>query len=208
MKVPYLFVRSLEDCLQKQIQPILKNPRSLRVGKQFTNIKLRPREILGSFVVCIVIRFISKQVWTFARDPMGGDGVILCMDPSRMFEGVFLEQVYVPRINEKAPATIKEITTRIALEIKKKHNKGKPYSVNRHLVIFLDIEGSLDYQKVKKIVDRIKNGFDSYWLFAPGHKPYSYLVFLLKASRDQPAAYSLEIKKDFKGWETKRLGRL
>lgn len=60
----------------------------------------------------------------------------------------------------------------------------------------------------KKIVDELKDGFDSYWLFAPWDKQYSYLIFLLKAGMDQPAAYSVEITHDFRGWEVKRLGSL
>jgi len=209
MRVEYLFVRSLEDYLEKQIQPILKNPQSLKLGnKRFTNIKLIPREVLGAFIICAVIRFISEQNWTLARDPMVGDGMVLCMDPSRKGEGAFLEQVYVPRMNEKSPAGIDEIVRRIEIEIKKKHSKGKVYYENRNLVIFLDIKGLLNYQKVKKIIDDLENGFDSYWLFAPYDKLYSYLVFLLKAGRDQPAAYRVEIREDFRGWEVKRLGRL
>ena len=207
MMVEFLFVRSLEDYLEKAIQPILKNPRSLKVGRPFANIKLRPREILGAFVVCVVIRSISEQNWTFARDPMSGDGVVFCMEPSRK-DQVFLEQVYVPRVKEKTPAGIDEIAKRIEIEIKEKYSKGKAYYENRHLVIFLDIEGLLDYQKVKKVVDGLGNGFDSYWLFAPWDKQYSYLVFLLKAGRDQPAAYKIQIREDFKGWDIKRLGRL
>lgn len=208
MKVEYLFVHSLEDYLEKQIQPILKNPHLLKVGRQFINIKLRPREILGAFITCAVIRFISGQNWTLARDPMYGDGVILCMEPSRMTTGVFLEQVYVPMIREETSVGIDEIISRLEIEIKKKHSKGKAYTKNRNLVIFLDMEGLLDYQKVKKIIDNLENGFDSYWLFAPSDKQYSYLVFLLKADRDQPTAYNVKIREDFRGWEVKRLGRL
>lgn len=193
--------------MEKAIQPIIKNPSSLKVGKQFANIKLRPREILGVFIVCVAIRSISGQNWTLARDPMSGDGVVLCTEPSRK-DQVFLEQVYVPRLKEKAPAGVDEIAKRIEIEIKKKYGKGKAYYENTHLVIFLDIEGLLDYQKVKKFVDGLGNGFDSYWLFAPSDKQYSYLVFLLKAGRDQPAAYRVEIREDFRGWEVKRLGRL
>lgn len=207
MKVEFLFVRSLEDYLAKYIQPIIKNYKLLKVGRSFKNIKLRPREVLGAFLVCVVIRFISKQNWTPARDPMGGDGVILCREPNRT-DQAFLEQVYVPRIGEKAPASMDEIEERIESEINRKHNKGKAYFENRHLIIFLDIEGSLNPQKIKGFVNGFSEGFDSYWLFAPWDKKYSYLVFLLKADRDEPSGYSVEIREDFKGWEVKRLGRL
>jgi|GEM_PF-2609774 hypothetical protein len=208
MKVGYLHVKSLEDYLENQIQAILKNPYSLKTGKPFTNIKLRPREVLGAFLICAVIRSISEQNWTIARDPMEGDGVVLCMDKSRFGDGAFLEQVYVPRLSQDLPVSMEEIVKRIEIEIKKKHRNGKPYYENKHLVIFLDIEGQLDYQKVKKIVDDLEEGFDSYWLFASWDKQYSYLVFFLKANRDQPALYNVKINEDFKGWSVERLGRL
>lgn len=212
MKQKIMFVRSLVDYLEKQIQPILKNPSYIKNGRPFTNIKLRPREILGAFLVCILIRHLSNQEWTIARDPEDGDGVIICMDQSRLHEGAFLEQVYVPRVKKENLSTSK-IVNKIQLEVQKKHSKGQNYIKNRHLVIFLDVEGSFDHQKIKSYIDNLKPSFDSYWLFANYKKPgetFNYIMFLLRAEseKDEPSAYSVKLGQDFRSWKIERMGKI
>lgn len=208
MKNKILFVKSLENYLRDVIRPILNNPASLKSGKIYKNIQLRPREVLGVFLVCLAIRYISNQDWTIARDPEYGDGVILCKDPNRQLEGAFLEQVYV-RLRPSG-YSMEEIIKRINMEIQRKVNKGKDYAQNRHLVIFLDVEGLLNHQKVREFVNGIQERFYSYWLFAPySHSGnHNYVIFLLKAERDQPAAYEIKINDDFRGWTIRKIGTL
>lgn len=209
MRQKLIYVKDMMSYLEKRIQKIVKSPVLIRNGRELDKmINILPREELGLFLICSVGRFISNQDWRPASDHEERDGIIVRLSDDRSKLIFATEQVYVPRIKEKSPADIDEIVERIGVEIKKKHSKGKMYYENRHLVIFLDIEGLLDYQKVKKIVDGLENGFDSYWLFAPWERQCSYLVFLLKSSGDQPTAYSVEIMEDFRGVEVKRLGRL
>lgn len=213
MKQEIMYVRSLENYLETQIQPILKNPSYIKNGRPFKNIKLRPREVLGAFLICILIRYLSNQDWTIARDPENGDGVIICMDKNRLYEGAFLEQVYVPRINNEQQIESSEIINKIQLEIQKKHSKGNDYIKHRHLVIFLDIEGGLDHQKIKSYIQGLEPAFDSYWLFANYERPgdaYSFIVFLIRAEfeKDEPAAYSVKIGQDFRSWTINLIGNI
>lgn len=205
MKSQIFFVKSLENYLQGIIQRILRNPESLKSGKNFINMRLRPREVLGAFLICAAIKFISQQNWTIAKDVGCGDGMIFCMDKNRYGDTALLEQVYV-RLRPKG-FSLEEITEEINNQIRKKINKGKEYAKDRHLIIFLDVEGEFEPGRVKSFVNEIQERFDSYWLFAPGDG-LDYFVFLLKAEKDKPAAYKVKIHIDFTGWEVEKLGTI
>lgn len=205
MKSEVFFVKSLEKYLKECIQKIIRFPESLKSGKRFVNIKLTPREILGAFLICLVVRYISQQDWTLARDTQGGDGILWCRDKDRYSEVILLEQVYV-RLRPKGFNAL-EIANKINEQIQKKIKKGKEYAKNRHLIVFLDVEGVLDHKKIKKYVENINERFDSYWLFTPGNN-LDYFVFLLKAANDQSAAYKVVINNDFRSWIVKKIGNL
>lgn len=202
MKSEVFFVKSLEDYLEKVIQVILKRPDSLKSGKRFTNIKLTPREILGAFLICVVVKYISRQDWTLARDIQIGDGIIWCRDKNRYGDVILLEQVYV-RIRPKGSNLI-EIAEKIKNQIQRKVDKGKEYAKNRHLIVFLDVEGEFAPGILRSFINNVHERFESYWLFAPGDG-LDYSVFLLKAEKDNPAMYKVTINNDFRGWRVERL---
>ena len=207
MKSEIFFVKSLENYLENVIQRIIRNPDSLKSGKRFTNIKLTPREILGAFLICVVVKLISNQDWTLARDTENGDGLIVRLKKNGKYSDVIpLEQVYV-RLRSNNGFHKSAIIKNIETQIWKKANKGKEYAKNRHLIIFLDVEGELDITSLKTCVEKINDRFDSYWLFAPGDG-LDYLVFLVKAERDQPAAYRVNIDKSFRQWEVGKIGSI
>lgn len=207
MREETLSVKSLEEYLFGVIRPIIRDPKLLRTGRQFKNIKLRPREILGAFLVCVVARYISNQEWTLARDTEQGDGIIYRKGSD---EGYFLEQVYVYPRAQTALGT-KQISNEIKLQLHKKFKKGKEYAKNRNLVIFLDVNGKIDHQDFKKYLEKVSDYFDSYWLFARNSEDienFKYIVFLLKAPKDEQAAYQVTLNADFRGWAVNRLGRI
>lgn len=205
MKSEVFFIKSLEDYLENVIQAILKQPDSLKSGKRFTNIKLTPREILGAFLICVVVKYISKQDWTLARDIQIGDGIIWCRDKDRYGDVILLEQVYV-RIRPKGSNFI-EIAEKIKNQIQRKIDKGKEYAKNRHLIVFLDVEGEFAPRIVKSFINTVHERFESYWLFAPGDG-LDYSVFLLKAERDNAAVYKVVLDKSFRLWTVEKLGRI
>lgn len=205
MKSEIFFVKSLADYLEKFIQSIIRNPDSLKSGRRFTNIKLMPREILGAFLICVVVKHISRQDWTLARDIEIGDGMVWCRDKNRYGDVILLEQVYV-RIRPKG-STLIEIAEKINNQIQRKIDKGKEYAKNRHLIVFLDVEGEFAPGIVQSFISNVHERFDSYWLFAPG-EGLDYSVFLLKSQRDNLTMYKVTINNDFRGWKVEKLGNI
>lgn len=208
MKTKIFFVKSPQDYLKTVVSRILESPQSLKSGREFKNIKLRPREVLGAFLICAVVRHLSNQDWTIARDPEEGDGMIWCRHPGREDEVALLEQVYI-RLRGRALDS-RQLLNEVNSAVSKKIEKGREYARNRHLIIFLDATGYLDPQKIKKLIDGIEKRFDSYWLFArfSGNTNLDYVTFLLKAETDQPSAYKVTISPDYREWIVTKLGNL
>jgi hypothetical protein len=62
----------------KDMESYIKDPRFLRVGREFTNFPLRPREALANWLMCVVGNHENGNAdLTFTSDPTGGDGILL-----------------------------------------------------------------------------------------------------------------------------------
>ena len=211
MKVKIEYVKDMGEYGYKLIRHIVTNPKEIRVGRNIEGLSLKPREVLGLFILSCVVRSISGKNWRPGLEPYKGDGTIVNLESGdkQGYDAAFIEQVYVYFHNRVGELTSSEIVSEIGKQIKKKSEKGGEYTKNRHLLIFLDVTGGLDYQKVKSYLSGINNRFDSYWLFAKSEKiGHEYYVFCLEASVDQPAAYKLVFSDDFRNYKVELLGRL
>lgn len=202
MKEMVLVVKDLGDYLHTVIKPILETPGSLKSARELKNIGLRPRELVGLFLICVVGRHISKQDWTISSDPDRGDGVIICNDKRREGEGFAVEQVYIPSFSTES------LTEAAISAISEKSSKGKEYGKKRHLVVFCDKHDRLDYTKIKENIAS-NDIFTSYWIVGKySQKDFVYLVITLKATSDPPRAYAVRISRDFRSWGVEELGRV
>lgn len=196
-------VKNLSDYLKIVIQPILKNPIRLRVGRKLKIIGLLPREIVGLFLVCVVGRYIApNEDWTLSSDPDGRDGIIICQSGPREGDGFATEQVYIP------PHTSGDLTQRVLSAIARKSSKGKEYGKERHLIIYCDKHGEIDHQKIKKEIAS-NNIFYSYWLIGKkSPDKWIYFVASPKTISDPVMAYEVTINDDFRSWSVKFLGKI
>jgi len=90
---PVTMFKSLAVAL-KDLEPYIRNGRHLQVGDEFKEFGgLRSRELLGNWLLCVVGNYFSgRDRYTFASDPLGGDGLIvdktteLCLQTEHVFE--------------------------------------------------------------------------------------------------------------------------
>lgn len=195
-------VDDLKTFLRTVIKSILINPKSLDSGEKISKIGLNPREVLGLFIICAVGNYLYKADWTVASDPENYDGVVLSKSGHRAGEGFSTEQVYVPDFESG------DLTDLVLDRISKKSSKGREYGKNRHLIIFCNKSGLLDYQKIKQsIADN--EIFNSFWVIAKhSQNKWNYFVATLKTISDPLMAYEVKILDNFDDWEVKSLGKL
>lgn len=203
MKAEVLTVRpdQLHLFLKTVVQPSLMTSNAMREGREWKHIKLRPREVVGLFLVFAVGQFIDKDnTWTIGADPESQDGVVVCVAGDKEGDAVAVEQVYVPNLEAG------EVSDLVSKRVEDKTLLGYEYAKDRHLVIFCDKSGSLD---LTKIVDFLKNeeSFLSYWVIARVDAPlWDYLVATPKTSGDPQCAYKVKIEDDFSDWNVEVFG--
>ncbi|MFZ3301647.1 MAG: hypothetical protein WA152_02975 [Microgenomates group bacterium] len=189
--------------LKAVVQPSLLTPNAMKSGREWKNIKLRPREAVGLFLVFAVGQFIDPDnTWTIGSDPESQDGVVVCVDGEKKGDAVAVEQVYVPNLE------IGEISDLIKNRIEQKTALGIEYAKDRHLVIFCDKSGSLDLSKVSEFLEN-QESFMSYWIIARiDAQSWNYLVATPKTSGDPREAYRVKIENDFSDWNVEILSSI
>ena len=115
----------------KNLENSVKDPRFLRIGRNFGNFPLRPREVLANWLLCAVINFDrGEEKFTFAEDPTGGDGIIIARNSE---EFMLMEHVFIP---EPSANNIQSVEDIMVKAVKHKMSKGKSYAQGKNLVIF------------------------------------------------------------------------
>lgn len=131
-------VTAIQDLksLLGDIVPFIKDSRFLQNGREVSNFRQRPREILANWLICAAGNCEDgPDAWTFSIDPMGGDGLIVKRSTS---VGWPTEHVFIP-----APKTLhnESVEDQIISAVKHKQQKGETYARGKHLVIFAYAEG-------------------------------------------------------------------
>lgn len=136
----------------------------------------------------------KDNVWTVASDAEGRDGVIYCNSGERIGDAFGTEQTYVFREN------CRWLSSLVIKRIEEKSGKGKNYGKDRHLVIFIDKQGKLNWKRIMKAV-KDNDIFNSIWLFGKkSKKKWTYFVMLIKTTTDPQGAFEVSIAYDFKSW--------
>lgn len=205
MKYEILSVRPslLPQYLKKVVSICLLTKDQMRKGREFKNIGLRPREVVGAFLLFAVGQFLDPDnVWTIGSDPQILDGVICCVDGPKKGDYVALEQVYIPSFEKE------DLSLLIKDRIDRKTAKGDDYSNGRHLVIYCDTNADLNLDDVSRYLEK-QDKFYSYWIMARLDKPlWNFLVASPKTSGDPRLAYKVSFSEDFTNWSVEVMGRI
>ncbi len=196
MKYQTKRVKNLKLVL-KELEPFVRNGDHLETGKPFKQFDgLRSREVLANCLLCIVI---DPDRFTFAIDPLGGDGIILDKITGETWP---TEHICVLNINGGETS---DIETLILSAISKKQNKGgAAYASGKTLVVFLNAEGGKWFPNkiAKKLPEKLD--FEAVWvvgLNGVDAGKYVYNVTRLDLRQGNAPAWQVCIGEDFNTWE-------
>ena len=150
------------ESLLDDIIRIIKNPEVLYVGRELSNFHLRPREILVNWLICVVGNSEGDAGdWTFAEDPMGGDGLLVDRSTDKAWP---TEHVF---IRAPEPSNDDSAENLMVKAVEHKQKNGPAYATGKYLVIFADgitdgINGRWLPDKVSERIDR-QHKFKSVW---------------------------------------------
>lgn len=115
----------------------------LDTGREVSDSKLRPREILGLIILSKVVSYRTKYEWRIGTDPDMGDGTIVLVESEQKASGIPIEQVYVCARNSDGIS----LADAALAELQKKESKGLQYTADRSLLILFNDTGQMDIDK-------------------------------------------------------------
>ena len=191
MKQNVTVVKDLAAVL-KDMEPWVKNPKTLYSGNKPKNFSLLPREILGNWLMCTVGNALDdKAAWTFCTDPSGGDGILIDRntDSQMVTEHVFVPQKYLK--DSHGPEDV--IKNAVA---KKQAKGGKAYAEGKHLIVFCEGIGKWYPNRVGKAIAGTHN-FASVWAVGLDRAENADTYYYWIAQFENSHCPVVEIKIDF-----------
>lgn len=170
---------------------IQSNPSSwLDTGRNVSDTKLRPRELLGLIIMCAVVSHRTGLTWQIGTDHDDGDGTIVLVKEGHKGSGIPLEQVYVNSHNGSG----KSLADAALAEVRNKEAKGIQYTADRSLIVLINETGPMAIEELVAGVEG--TGFEDVaviGLLSPNKFEYYCGVVNRKAAVD---GYTVIIDKD------------
>ncbi len=133
----------------KDMEPLVKNPAFLRIGREFQNFSLRPREAWANWLICVVLRKLHGDAITFSEDA-SGDGFII---DERFGVAIPTEHVSALELLPEVKKDMLKGEARIIEAINKKIAEGFDYANGKYLVVFFDGAGIWYRDKVREAIN-------------------------------------------------------
>ena len=198
-----LHINNNSDFVQKILFPSISNYKDFKSGRELKPFNLRPRELLGGFLVSLVAEHITGELWKFGNNEEGFDGVIYCASGEQKNEGYQLEQVYALAINEDL---IEVIQQRIANKINDFKN-----TTHLHLIVYADSnrQAKLDYKEIAQFLVNKDIPFDSIWIISrKSFENCSFNVAQIYSHTDPIHLYSIIINTNDYSTTVKTIAKL
>ena len=193
-------IRDLKSLLN-DIVPFIKDPRFLYKGREVSNFRQRPREILANWLICTTGNYEEgRDEWTFSIDPTGGDGIIV-----RRSTGVGwpTEHVFIPAPKALQNESVEDL---IISAVKHKHQKGEAYARGKQLVIFADVKGGP--WRPNRAGKRIEgqHDFESVWAVGLEHaNGNEYLYWVVRFNELHSDAWGVSLDINTIEWSVERI---
>lgn len=193
--------KSLHHCI-KALEPFIRDGKHLQTGKPsklFGN--LRSREILGNWLLCVVLNFEDQSNrYSLSTDPVGGDGIIHDSIEKRAYR---TEHTTLPRYNNENH----DIELLILKAIEKKQLKGgNAYASGKTLVVFVNTSGGKWHPN--RIAKNLPQPLDFESVFILGLQVVinnEYIYAVTSIDEDMCPIWHIRIKEDFSNWEVTRI---
>jgi hypothetical protein len=178
----------------KDLESQIREPRFLRVGRDYEGLAMRPRELLGNWLLCAVLTEITGRSWALSDDPTGGDGAIL--DDDRKV-GFLTEHVFIP---PQISTATEPIDDRIVGSIRAKASKGEPYARGKTLIVFCEAVASWFPDHIGRAVEGI-HSFEAIWaLGLEDVEDQRYVYWVTKIEPVNSPAWRVRLSSDFDAW--------
>ena len=186
----------------KDLRPMIEDPKFLWNARDLKEFTLRPREIWGNWLVCVVLRKIHERDITIMDDDKG-DGFIVDKERKVIVPTEHVCALDIPE-GKKLPKGEKRVIDAINLKIA----KGDEYARGKLLIVFFDGAGKFYRNKIRKSIFN-RHSFEAVFcvgLLESGDNGYSYAVTEFRNSLGEKSmTYRVEINRDFDNWRVTQI---
>lgn|SRR3989338_1152498 len=183
----------------KDFEPMVKDPKFLHNGRDIENFSLRPREAWANWLLCVVLRYLKGDEFTFAEDDEG-DGILIDKKTGGWVKTEHVSALEIPK-GQVLPKGEQRIIDAINLKI----NKGSEYAKGKFLIVFFDGAGEYYRNKIREAV-RGKHGFKRIFIIGillSGSEGYEYAVTELQDLSS--LTFRVKINVDFTDWSVSQI---
>ena len=163
-------VGDIYQAFKLYVMPGLNNSDWIEDSKPVTDTGMRMREWAGLVLHALSLADLTKDTILIGKDFTGGDGVLMKTIGKRNY-GVYVEQTLV---THRAHA---DLMTGIEERLKAKSDKGEGYSENKHLVIWLNINGDLIPNDLAPIIAKYDFNIVNIIGFNSANRTYSCYLY-------------------------------
>jgi hypothetical protein len=201
MKIPVKRFKSMKIAL-KELEPFIQDGQHLQTGPEFERFdRMRSREILGNWLLCVVINHSSgSERLLFTSDSRGGDGIIQDTQEGTTWD---MEHVMVPASRDgsaqDAPALILQAITN------KVNKGGAAYASGKTLVVFSNARGGewFPARLTRALPDPVH--FDGVWVVALQCVIDGEYVYGVTRLHTGTPVWRVRIAADFESWQVEQI---
>jgi hypothetical protein len=129
----------------KFVMPLLGNVGWIEDSKKLSDTHMSGREWAGLIIHCLSLMKMTGENLRTGKDFVDGDGVLIRGDDGKL-EGVYVEQTLVTHRAHK------DLFEGVKERLMGKSFKGENYAANRHLIIWCNIDGTMDMPALAKLI--------------------------------------------------------
>lgn len=168
------------------VLPALNNPNWIENSRDVTDTKLSSREWAGLVMHAIALEDLTGDHMLVAAEDTGGDGAITRMNGG-VGEAVLVEQTLATHLKHN------DLLTAVEERVTAKSSQGENYAANKHLVVWCNITGEMDEEKLAKVVS--KGRFNIVDIIGFHEKDKAYFCYIFDRDNDKKPIHRCSISE-------------
>ena len=135
------------------VAPRLHDEKWIEDSSKLTDTNMSSREWAGLVAYALSLSQLTGETLLVGKDGRNGDGTIARIRPNGNYDGLFVEQTLLTYRRHN------DLLTGIKERIEGKSSKGKNYAGKQDLILWCNINGTVDVDKITAIVESDSNLF-------------------------------------------------
>ncbi len=186
-KLPYkedVTVLEPKKAFEHFVAPRLHDNNWIEDSSKLTDTNMSSREWAGLVVYALSLSQLTGKALLVGKDSRDGDGAVAIALPNGNYDGLFVEQTLLThRAHDNLLEGVKE-------RIEGKSSKGKSYVGKQDLILWCNIDGTVDIDKITDIIEADSNLFRSVAVIGFNKATNIFMCYIFKKDHGMVGNYT------------------